>query len=144
MAPRIEIATPRVPAILAAGFEAANGGLTIEELAGRIRAVIGDDPDVAEIRMFGGLCFTRNGNMQIVARREGGLLARVGPEQEGEALRRPGAERMVMRGREMTGYVTVPPDGLDDPALRDWVAMTSAFVKTLPPKKEGKKAAPRS
>ena len=111
----------------------------MSELADRIRAVIGDDPDVAEIRMFGGLCFTHNGNMQIVASRDGSLMARVGPGQEAEALRRPGAERMVMRGREMTGYVTVPPDRLDDAALRDWIAMTGAFVKTLPPKKKGKK-----
>lgn len=109
------------------------------ELADRIRAEIGDDPNTGEIRMFGGVCFTLNGNMQIVARREGGLLARVGPEQESKALADPGVERMVMRGREMTGYVTVPADRLDDDALRDWIAMTSAYVGSLQPKQKARK-----
>lgn len=111
----------------------------MSELADRIRHVVGDNPSVAEIRMFGGLCFTLNGNMLIVAMREGGLLARVGPEREAQALSRPGAERMVMRGRELMGYVTVPAVGLDDAALRDWIAMTIAYVSTLPPKKKARK-----
>lgn len=106
----------------------------MDELANRIRAEIGDDPKVSEIRMFGGLCFTLNGNMQIVARRDGGLLARVGPEQESEALARPGVERMVMRGREMSGYVTVPAEELSDGELREWIAMTARFVSRMPPK----------
>lgn len=110
----------------------------MNELAVRIRAVIGDDPKVSEIRMFGGLCFTRNGNMQVAARRDGSMLARVGPEQENKALSRPGVQRMVMRGREMTGYVVVPAAALDDDALRDWLAMTAAFVDRLPPKKKAR------
>jgi hypothetical protein len=112
------------------------------ELVERIRAAVGADPRTAEIRMFGGTCFTLNGNMWIVARREGGLLARVGPEQEAAALARPGVERMVMRGRELKGYVTVPARHLEDDAvLQEWIAMTKAFVGTLPPK-EVKRAKP--
>lgn len=106
----------------------------MDQLADRIRAEIGDDPRVSEIRMFGGLCFTLNGNMQIAVRRDGGLLARVGPEQEEAALSRPGVARMVMRGREMAGYVTVPAGKLGDGELRDWIAMTAAYVGRMPPK----------
>jgi TfoX/Sxy family transcriptional regulator of competence genes len=106
------------------------------ELADRIRAEIGDGPNNGEIRMFGGTCFTLNGNMMIVARGKGGLLVRVGEIGEMKALKQPGVERMVMRGREMIGYVTVPEEALDDPALRRWIAMASAYVGTLPPKQK--------
>lgn len=33
------------------------------ELAERIRARLGGDPNVGEIRMFGGICFTLNRNI---------------------------------------------------------------------------------
>ena len=48
------------------------------ELADRIRGVLSDDPNVAEIRMFGGICFTLNGNMLVGTMKDGNLLARVG------------------------------------------------------------------
>ena len=41
---------------------------------------------------------------------------------------------MVMRGREMADFVTVPDDDLDDEALRGWIAMATAYVGALPPK----------
>lgn len=106
-----------------------------DELAQRIRAILSDDRNVAEVRMFGGICFTLNGHMLVVARGKGGLLARVGETGEEKALGTPGVERMVMRGRELSGYVTVPADALDEGSLRDWIALTKAYVATLPPKK---------
>jgi hypothetical protein len=105
-----------------------------EKLENRIRAVLGDDPNVAEIRMFGGLCFTLNGNMLVGTMKDGGLLARVGEGQEAAALAMPGAARMNFTGREMKGFVIVSEDRLDDAALSRWIAMASTFVGPMPVK----------
>jgi hypothetical protein len=107
-----------------------------EELAERIRAIVGGHPHGGEIRMFGGICFTLNGNMMVGTMKDGELLARVGDEQETAALAKPGARRMNFTGREMKGFVLVAADTLDDASLRDWISMASAYVGALPPKRK--------
>ena len=113
-----------------------------DDLAERIREMIGDHPHGGEIRMFGGICFTLNGNMLVGTMKDGELLARVGDEQEAAALARPGARRMNFTGREMKGFLMVASDALDDQALREWISLASAYVGPLPPKakKAGRKS----
>ncbi|WP_198174152.1 TfoX/Sxy family protein [Mesorhizobium xinjiangense] len=106
----------------------------MSELADRIRTILADDPNCGEIRMFGGVCFTLNGNMLVGAMREDGLLVRVGEAQEADALSRPGATRMAFTNREMMGFVVVDPATLDQDALRSWIAMATAYVGAMPPK----------
>ncbi|MGD9912846.1 MAG: TfoX/Sxy family protein [Rhizobiaceae bacterium] len=106
-----------------------------EAMADRLRALMGDDPAISEMRMFGGLCFMRAGNMQICARRDGSLLARTGPDQAPAALQRNGVSRMIMRGKAMSDYLVVDADSVKSAsALREWVELTEAFVRTLPAK----------
>jgi hypothetical protein len=45
-----------------------------EELAGRIRDLVGDEPGLTEQKMFGGLAFLIGGNMAIAASGQGGIL----------------------------------------------------------------------
>jgi hypothetical protein len=52
-----------------------------EELAGRIRQLIGGDLELTEKKMFGGLAFLIHGNMAIAASGEGGAKVRVEPAQ---------------------------------------------------------------
>ena len=104
------------------------------ELAERIRSTLGDDPNVAEIRMFGGICFTLNGNMLVGTMKDGTLLARIGEDQEPAALAKAGASRMNFTGREMKGFIIVAEDMLDDKELRSWIAMATSYVGALPPK----------
>ncbi|RLP24823.1 RNA methyltransferase [Mesorhizobium sp. YM1C-6-2] len=106
------------------------------ELAERIRARLGGDPNVGEIRMFGGICFTLNRNMLVGTMKDGTLLARVGEEQEEAALAKPGASRMNFTGREMKGFIIVAQGALDDKALKGWIAMATSYVGALPPKAE--------
>lgn len=106
-----------------------------DELSQRIRSVLADDPNVGEIRMFGGLCFTLNGNMLVGRMKSGDLLARVGVEREPDALAMDGAARMDFTGRGMPGFIVVSADALqDDEVLRRWIAMATAYVGPLPPK----------
>lgn len=116
-----------------------------DTLSDRIREVIGDDPNIGEIKMFGGLCFMLNGNMLVCSSRKGGLLVRTGEAGMAEALKKPGAAKMVMSGREMNAYVWVEPEVLDDKALREWIAVATNFVGTLPMKeKKAKKSKKKS
>jgi TfoX/Sxy family transcriptional regulator of competence genes len=90
--------------------------------------------------MFGGTGFMLNGNM-VAALSKRGLLVRVGKDRQKEALARPGARPMEMRGRTMGGYIYVDPAELTGSAVQSWLQLALAFVQTLPPKEAGSKPA---
>ena len=108
-----------------------------QDLAARVRTALADVSPIREVKMFGGTGFMLNGNLTLAASKRG-LLARVGKERQSDALARPGARPMVMRGRTMEGYIYVDPPALGDRALRAWLEMAVAFVQTLPTKPERK------
>jgi TfoX/Sxy family transcriptional regulator of competence genes len=114
---------------------------TGDDLAANVRAALAGIETVREVRMFGGIGFMLNGNMLVAASRRG-LLVRVGKERHHEALLRPGARPMEMRGRVMEGYVYVDPSTLTDSALKAWIRLALAFVQTLPPKASDAKPVP--
>jgi TfoX/Sxy family transcriptional regulator of competence genes len=104
-----------------------------EDLAERMRVALAGTGAIREVRMFGGLCFMLNGNM-VAGTSKRGVLVRVGKDQQSNALARPGTKPMEMTGRPMEGYIFVDPPPPDEQALRDWLDLAVAFVKTLPPK----------
>jgi TfoX/Sxy family transcriptional regulator of competence genes len=110
------------------------------ELTATVRSALAGMADVSEVRMFGGTAFMLNGNM-VAAASKRGLLVRVGKEQQSDALARPGARPMEMRGRVMEGYVYVDPPALTGRTLREWLRLALAFAQTLPPKASGAKPA---
>ena len=106
-----------------------------EQLAERIRGLIGDERGLTEKQMFGGLAFLIDGNMSVSASGQGGLLLRVDPEQTDVLLEERHAEPFVMRGRAMDGWLRVDSDGVtDDEELERWVRRGVAYARTLPPK----------
>jgi TfoX/Sxy family transcriptional regulator of competence genes len=106
-----------------------------EELAERVRSLIGHKPGITEKKMFGGVAFMLHGNMIAGPMKSGALLVRVGPQRHEEAKLRPGANAMRQGGKEMTGFVEVTDEGIEtDEALKDWLDYSEDFVKTLPPK----------
>lgn len=104
-----------------------------EALAARIRDEIGAEPGITEKKMFGGLAFLLNGNMAVAASGQGGLMLRCDPEQT-EAHLAEGAEPMVMRGKEMSGWLRAGDDSLDGPELAKWVQVGLSYARALPPK----------
>jgi hypothetical protein len=108
-----------------------------EELAERIRAVVGAEPGIGEMRMFGGLAFLINGNMAVAVSGQGGLLLRVDPTDTAALLRDPAASPFEMRGRPMAGWLRIDPAGVTtDRTLRSWVARGVAYARALPPKRK--------
>jgi TfoX/Sxy family transcriptional regulator of competence genes len=106
-----------------------------EELAGRIRRLLGGRPDLTEKKMFGGLAFLIGGNMAVAASGQGGILVRVDPGESAELVALTPAELMEMRGRSMAGWLRVDTGNVgDDAALAEWVERGAAYAGSLPPK----------
>jgi TfoX/Sxy family transcriptional regulator of competence genes len=105
-----------------------------EDLANRVREVVGGENGVTEKRMFGGLAFLINGNMAVSASGQGGILLRVDPAQTDVLVKEPVARPFEMRGREMDGWLRVDAEGLDDDEFGRWVNIGIAYARSLPPK----------
>ena len=106
-----------------------------EELADRIRAEVAGEKNLTEQKMFGGLAFLIGGHMAVAASGQGGLLLRCDPDQTEALLSEPGVEPMVMRGKEMQGWLRVDAEAVDDDAaLRTWVGRGASYARSLPPK----------
>ena len=110
-----------------------------DDLAGRIRDLIGPDPDLTEKKMFGGLAFLIGGRMAISASGQGGVLVHVDPGRSGELVATTRASTAVMQGREMPGWLRVSPEDLaSDDDLSRWVDIGVGHARSLPPKKAAK------
>jgi TfoX/Sxy family transcriptional regulator of competence genes len=108
-----------------------------EMLAQRVRDCLADEPGVREIRMFGGLCFTLNGNMCVGVIGEE-LMIRVGPDAYERSLALPHARPMDFTGQPLRGMVYVAAAGVRQArGLRGWVERGAGFARGLKPKAGG-------
>ena len=106
-----------------------------EELAARVRDLVGERPDVTEQRMFGGLAFLVTGNMALAASGQGGLLVRVDPAESDTLLTTTNARLMEMRGRGMRGWLRVDArDVRTRRQLATWVERGTTYARSLPAK----------
>ena len=106
-----------------------------EKLAERIRELVGDEPNVTEKKMFGGLAFLVGGNMAISASGQGGVLVRVDPTQSDDLVAKSSAHVAVMRGREMPGWLRVDAAHVRTKReLARWVGRGVAYARSLPAK----------
>jgi hypothetical protein len=111
-----------------------------EALAGRIRDLIGPDPELTEKKMFGGLAFLIRGHMAISASGQGGVLVHADPDASGELVAGGKATVAVMQGREMPGWLRVAADRLaSDEDLAPWVEIGLGHARSLPPKRPTKR-----
>ena len=108
-----------------------------EDLANRIRELVGDEDRLTEQKMFGGLAFLIGGNMAVAASGQGGLLVRADPAAAGKLLASGVAEPMEMRGRPMTGWLRVGADAVRTKRqLAKWVAVGTGYARSLPVKRK--------
>src|SRR5436853_4473225 len=93
-----------------------------EKTAQRVRAALASRRGVVEKKLMGGLCFMVNGAMCCSVSGRGGLLIRVAANARAQVITEPHVAPMEMRGRLMTGFVRVAPEGYGTAAaLRKWV-----------------------
>jgi TfoX/Sxy family transcriptional regulator of competence genes len=107
-----------------------------EELADRIRDLLGNGPDLTEKKMFGGLAFLIGGNMAVAASSQGGVLVRVDPAESDTLVATTNARPMEMRGRPMHGWLRVDPEDLRTKRqLAKWVRLGTTYARSLPTKR---------
>jgi TfoX/Sxy family transcriptional regulator of competence genes len=111
-----------------------------EKLADRIRDQLQTTKNVAEIKMFGGLCYTVNGNMACGVMKDD-LLVRVPEDQFDGLLKEPGARTFdIMPGRTPKGFLVVDAKAISTkPTLKKWVARGVSTASSMPPKRAKKK-----
>lgn len=106
-----------------------------EDLANRIRELVGTESGVEEKRMFGGLAFLINGNMSVAVSGQGGLLVRVPPQDTDKLVERAHVSPMVMAGKEARGWLRVEAAGVQTKRQLDgWVTRGVGYARSLPPK----------
>jgi TfoX/Sxy family transcriptional regulator of competence genes len=105
-----------------------------EELAGRVRAALDDEPAYAERKMFGGIAFMLGGNMCCGVINDE-LMVRVVHDDYAALLKRPHAREMDFTGRPMKGYLFVAAAGCAKAAaLQSWLDIAVRHARMLPPK----------
>jgi TfoX/Sxy family transcriptional regulator of competence genes len=105
-----------------------------EALASRVRETLGDNPEISERQMFGGIAFMLSGNMAVGVSKDD-LMVRIDPDNHDEALAQPGVRVFDMTGRPMKGWILVGPEATEDDAdLQKWVEAGLDFAGSLPPK----------
>jgi len=110
-----------------------------DDLAHRIRELLGGESGVSEQPMFGGLAFMVGGSMAVAASGQGGVLVRVDPADTDGLLAFTKADAAVMSGRRMRGWVRVAPEYLRNKRqLAAWVQRGVDCARSLPVKGQGR------
>lgn len=105
-----------------------------EGLAQRVREAIGEDVQVAEKKMFGGIAFMVNGHMAVGVL-DDHIMLRLGEEGATAALEEEHTREMDFTGRPMRTMVYVDAEGIEeDEDLEAWVGRGVAFARSLEPK----------
>lgn len=106
-----------------------------EELADRLRELVGSESDLTEQKMFGGLAFLVGGNMAVAASGQGGILVRVDPAESDALVATTNARLMEMRGRRMQGWLRVDAEDVRTKRqLAKWVELGTTYARSLPAK----------
>jgi TfoX/Sxy family transcriptional regulator of competence genes len=106
-----------------------------EDLANRIRELIGTEPGLTEKRMFGGLAFLLDGHMSVAVSGHGGLMLRCDPAETDQLRGKPHAGPFEMRGRAVDGWLRVEAEGVRTKRqLERWLARGVSYARSLPPK----------
>lgn len=102
------------------------------QLVKRLGNVLAAYPDLQARRMFGGTCFTLNGNMCIGVHNRN-LIIRVGQSNADALMKKPHVRPMDLTGKVMKGWATVLPEGIHrDVDLLSYAKLAYEFVRTLP------------
>lgn len=122
-----------------------------QDMATRLRmALVTQDRDFEERKMFGGLCFMVKGHMAVGVSGEGQgseLMVRCGDVRAASQLDNPHARLCDFTGRIMKSILLVDRGGFENDAqLMHWVTLALDFIDTEPPKKRkpGKKRLPKA
>ena len=102
-----------------------------EQLATRIREILGESTGITEKKMFGGVCFLMNGKM-ICGVRNDDLIAKIGKDNHEKMANRKHVRPFDFTGKAMKGIVYVAQAGLKTKRdLTGWIEMGKEHVRNL-------------
>jgi hypothetical protein len=105
-----------------------------DNLAARVRKLLGRRKNLSEKKMFGGIGFLLNGNICCGVWKEF-LILRLGDDAARIVLTEEHTRPFDITGRPMRGWAMVEPVGWGDGArLRRWIDWATEFTKSLPAK----------
>jgi TfoX/Sxy family transcriptional regulator of competence genes len=100
-------------------------------LTDRVRELLADTRGVQEKKMFRGITFMVNKKMCVTCG-DDELMCRIDPSVYTELVTKPGVRAMVMRGKELKGYLFVKEDQLKTArALGYWIGLALDYNKKL-------------
>lgn len=82
-----------------------------EKLTGRIREVLCDVDNVEEKKMFSGIAFMIDNKLCIAVRGDN-IMIRIDPLWHDELVKKEDCSSMIMKGKELNGYVVVNESAL--------------------------------
>ena len=107
-----------------------------EKLAERIRSALSGKGEIAEKKMFGGICFLLQGKMCCGVLKDN-FVARVDPNDSPAFLKESHVRPMDFTGRPMKGFLYVNQKALKSARELDrWIKRCLAFASSLPAKKK--------
>jgi TfoX/Sxy family transcriptional regulator of competence genes len=110
-----------------------------EKLVERVSSALSSIEDVERKKMFSGVSFLVNGKMCINVTSEG-LMCRVDPEIHEELIEKPGCRSMIMKGRELKGWVLIDEEALQTKKqLNYWVELSLSYNEQAKSSKKKKK-----
>lgn len=105
-----------------------------EGIEKRIEQVLSAGDRSDKKKMFGGICYLKNGRMFCGVLKEY-LILRLGEKKAAEVLSRQHVRPFDTTGRPMKGWVMVEEQGFDTKEeLTGWLQQSLDFVRTLPEK----------
>lgn len=77
-----------------------------EKLTNTIRTALANVTNVEEKRMFSGIAFMVNAKLCMAVRGDN-IMVRIDPDLHDKLVEKPGCSAMIMKGKELNGYVVV-------------------------------------
>ena len=96
-----------------------------------VRSAFADLPNVSEKKMFGKLAFMVNDKLCIAVGKEN-VMCRIDPSLHDDSILKKGCKPVIMKGREMKGYVYIKNSFLqEEKAIEYWVDLCLEYNRMI-------------
>jgi len=114
---------------------------TNEKLTSRVRELLADVDKVDEKKMFSGIAFMVDAKLCITVRGDN-IMLRIDPAMHDELVEQQGCSAMIMKGKDLNGYVVVDESVLNSKKeLNHWIRLALDYnPKAKSSKKKSDKA----